>query len=200
MNEDSDRDRETGLDCYDPERRVFDEIPNKIGAGEGLSKQDVLLMLKWKLGRITNRNSQTVTDTNIRKINEAVKVARQNDRRIAALTALQDIPGIGLATATVILTVCYPDAFTVIDWRVLSELDLFPSNLSVAQQVSKRKSDDYNADDWTAENYLSEFLPKVNACAKLWNCSLRDADRALWGLSVHRRIQEIIKESKNRHE
>jgi hypothetical protein len=195
MKEYPNDDKETGLDCYDPEGRVFPKIAEKTSAGQELSKQDVLLILKWKLGRLKDGNSQTVTDTNISKINEAVRDARQTSGKIAALEALQNIPGIGLATATVILTVCYPEEFTVIDWRVLKELDLFPSNLADDQQSSKRESEDYNADDWTAENYLSEYLPKVSARADRWDCSLRDADRALWGLSVHRRVQSIIDKS-----
>lgn len=195
MNEYSNNDRETGLDCYDPEGRVFPKIAEKISSGQTLSKQDVLLILKWKLGRLKDGNSQTVTDTNISKINAAVRGARQTSGIIAALDALQNIPGIGLATATVILTVCYPREFTVIDWRVLKELDLFPSCLSDDQQGSKRESEDYNADDWTAETYLNEYLPKVRAFADRWACSLRDADRALWGLSVHRRVQNIIDKS-----
>jgi len=195
MKDYSNNDKETGLDCYDPEGRVFPKIAEKISIGQDLSKQDVLLILKWKLGRLKDHNSQTVTNANIDKINEAVRDARKSDHQVAALEALRCIPGIGLATATVILTVGYPEEFTVIDWRVLKELDLFPSNLSAAQQGSKREREDYNADDWTPEKYLSEYLPKVSARADLWGCSLRDADRALWGLSVHRRVQELTEKS-----
>jgi hypothetical protein len=37
--------------------------------------------------------------------------------------------GIGLAAASAMLTVCYPEKFTIIDQRVLETLDLFPSAL-----------------------------------------------------------------------
>jgi hypothetical protein len=192
----SDNEKEAGLDCYDPESRVFPRIAQEICAGRELDKREVLLILKWKLGRLKDSNDRTVTDTNLAKINQAVKDMRKSELRISALETLQNIPGIGLATATVIVTICYPDDFTIIDWRVLQELDLFPSHLPVQNQIVKRERADYNTGDWSAANYLMEYLPKVRALAESWNCSLRDADRALWGLSVRRRVEELIQSSK----
>ncbi len=161
-----------GLDCYDPENRVFPALANK---RKELSKRDVLLILKWKLARLKKANSTTVTDNHMEVINRAVSDATVSDRKIDALKALQKVPGIGLATATAILTVCYPDDFTIIDRRVLESLKLRP-----------------NTEDWTAEEYIREFLPKIKEYARTWCCSLRDADRALWGLSVNKIIEEII--------
>jgi hypothetical protein len=157
---------------------------------QSLSKRDVLLILKWKLGRIKDSNAETVNDNRMEAINEAVRNASQADRRIAALEALQKISGIGLATATAILTVCYPNDFTIIDWRVLEILDLYPSRLAKA----KRKR--HSADDWTAADYMREYLPNVKAYSERWSCTLRDADRALWGLSVDQRIEKIIAKCK----
>jgi hypothetical protein len=195
MKEHSHNDVEEGLDCYDPEKRVFPKIAASVSNGEELSKRDVLLILKWKLSRLKDYNSETVAEANIDKINEAVRDARNTDRKIAAVEALTNLPGIGLATATAILTVCYPEEFTIIDWRVLKELELFPSNLSVAKQVAKREFEDYTTDDWTAENYIDEYLSKVKERKELWGCTLRDADRVLWGLSVSQRIKELIAKS-----
>jgi len=102
---------------------------------------------------------------------------------------LECVPGIGLATATAILTVSYPDEFTIIDRRVLEELDLFPSRLA------KRKSRKCNTDDWNADDYIAEYLPRVKECRKRWGRTLRECDRALWGLSVSGRMEQIIKQS-----
>jgi hypothetical protein len=104
MREHSHIDVEEGLDCYDPENRVFPQIAASVSNGEELNKRDVLLILKWKLARLKDENSETVADANIEKINEAVRDARRTDHRIAALEALTNLPGIGLATATAILT------------------------------------------------------------------------------------------------
>src|SRR5574337_795194 len=117
--EDSDKEIEQGLDCYDPESRVFPEIRKRLSKNEGLSKRDVLLILKWKLGRIKGSNAKTVSDENLKKINKVIVDAKKPEKAVAALKALDKIPGIGVATATAILTVCYPDTFTIIDERVL---------------------------------------------------------------------------------
>lgn len=143
-------DVESGLDHYDPEGRIFPGIADRASAGGALTKEDILQILKWKLGRIKDSNVQTVSDENLKLINEAVKDARSADRCIEALTALDMIPGIGLATATAILTVCYPAEFTIIDWRVLDTLDLFPS------RTPQTDGKEHSTEDWLASDYVAD--------------------------------------------
>jgi len=181
-------DMKAGLDCYDPEGRVFPDFC-EAKHGRKLSKRDVLLILKWKLGRIKDSNSITVNDENMDKINQAIEDARKPNGEIAALTALERVPGVGLATATAIMTVCYPNDFTIIDQRVLGELDIFPSRLA------ERRPKKHNTDHWTAADYVREYLPKVKEFRKHWECTLRDTDRALWGLSVSKQVDKFIAES-----
>jgi len=166
-------DLNTGLDCYDPENRVFPHL-SKLHEGRRLTPRDVLLILKWKLGRILDMHATTVSEQNMACINRAVQNALEN--KASALKTLTSVPGIGLATATAILTVCYPDDFTIIDWRVLAQLGL--------SRVA--------TDAWTAEEYLERYLPAVRERARIWGCTLRDADRGLWGLSVSNRMEDVI--------
>jgi hypothetical protein len=173
---------EVGLDCYDPESRVFPRIAD--AESPQLSKRDVLLILKWKLGRVKGSNYKTISDDNMAKINQAIRKAGDSGQEIDALGALGEIPGIGLAVATAILTVCYPDNFSIIDERVLEVLDLVPST---AKDKSK-----YTTEDWTAKEYFDKFLPKVKERSMEWGSTLRDTDRALWGLSVNQDIEETI--------
>jgi hypothetical protein len=142
MNGYSSKDMEEGLDCYDPETRIFPKITDKISKGEELIKRNVLLILKWKLGRIKKSNSETVTDKKMAEINKAVRDARTTGGEIDAVRALDAVPGIGLAAATAILTVCYPDEFTIIDQRVSEALNLFPSTLPATMRTSKGYSTD----------------------------------------------------------
>jgi hypothetical protein len=172
----SKEDMNEGLDYYCPETRVFPTIAKAEGP-KRLTKQHVLLILKWKLGRIKKANFETVSYDNLLLINEWVEKAGETGHEIEALNGLDNIPGIGLATATAILTVCYPDKFTIIDYRVLEMLDLTPPI----------------ADGWTAERYLKVYLPKVREYCGQWDCTLRRADRALWGLSVRDQMNEMIR-------
>lgn len=181
-----DEDFQAGLECYDPEERLFPKLARTGEQWRGLSKRDILLILKWKLGRIKEANLQTIKDEAVAKINEAVAMAENPDKAIAAVEDLISVPGIGLATATAILTICYPDRFTIIDERVLGVLELVPSGVLPRQQSR------YTTPDWNAESYIRVYVPRVQAYRQRWGCSLRDTDRALWGLSVSKQIKEFI--------
>src|ERR1039458_8831671 len=100
-------DLKAGLDCYDPEHRVFPDL-SETRKGQWLTELEVLLILKWKLGRIRDIHSKTVSEQNMAVINRAVRdaVMPENKNKVAALKALAEVPGIRLATATAILTVC----------------------------------------------------------------------------------------------
>lgn len=184
----SEEDIKRGLDCYDPEHRVFPDFSDAERRRK-FSERDVLLILKWKLGRIKDSNAATISADNLGKINRAIEIAGKPECEHAALKGLEDIPGIGLATATAVLTVCYPNKFTIIDQRVLETLELFPSRLAA------RNLRNYSTYDWTIEDYINEYLPRVREISNQWGRSLRETDRALWGISVSRRINQIITKS-----
>lgn len=80
--EDSDKEMDQGLDCYDPESRVFPGIRKRLSKDEGLSKRDVLLILKWELGRIKGSNAKTVSGENRKKINRAIVDAKKPEKRV----------------------------------------------------------------------------------------------------------------------
>ena len=73
-----------------------------------------------------------MSEGNLKTINKAIVDAKKSESAIAALKALDEVPGIGLATATAILTVCYPDTFTIIDERVTLEISLVVAAFATA--------------------------------------------------------------------
>jgi len=152
---------EDWLDCYDPEGRVFPRLPTK----SKLSARDVLLILKWKLGRIKDSNCKTVAKASLKAINEAIQLAENDRTKIKAVKMLTKISRIKLATASAILTVCHPDKFSIIDWRVLESMRLRPSR----------------AEEWSAKDYVQKFLPKLAKYRDKCGKSLRDTDRAPLG-------------------
>jgi hypothetical protein len=180
---------ELGLDHYDLENRSFPKIALRISAGRELTKQDILQILAWKHGHLKESSVDTVSDANLAAINEAVKIAREAGRETESLEALQIIHGIGLVTATAILSISYPQEYAVIDWRVLETLNLFPP--CIGQKRDKKR--DYPS--LTAETYIFDYLPKVKAQRDVWGCTLRDTTRTLCGLSVHRHIVGLYERS-----
>jgi hypothetical protein len=176
---------ESGLDHYDMEGRVFPKIAIRVSAGQELTKHDVLQIMAWKLGHIKESNSDTVSDENLVVINRAIKCVPKAGCSVDALETLENIHGIGLATATAILAVCYPEDFTIIDWRV-SEMINFPTFL---YQGGARKR---NCPLFTASEYIADYLPMVKKQREVWGRTLHDTSRALCGLWVKTQIAELV--------
>ena len=84
---------------------------------------------------------------------------------------LLKIEGIGIGIASAILTVLYPEKFTVIDYRVKNSLKhlkiSFPSN-------SDKKMDDYLV-----------YLEICKEKAKFYGLSLQILNQALWGMDFY---------------
>jgi hypothetical protein len=166
-------------------------IESRIAAGGSLSSWDVLQVLKWKLGRVRSYNKSTVTPANMDKINEAVRLAKDSnpDVQIRAVQDLDRVPGIGLATATAILTICLPENFTIIDWRALDVLDRYEP---FPFELKRNRLNQPDASKWTADQYVKIYVDRVRRLGRELKYSLRDTDRALWGLSVKCDMRKII--------
>jgi hypothetical protein len=90
--------------------------------------------------------------------------------------------GFRLPTASAILTVLYPNDFTVYDSRVCGELGAFE------ELADRQYSDSLWAD-------YQRFLNKVNAAVP-GSLSLRDKDRYLWGRSFYTQVIDDISNPK----
>jgi len=182
------------LECYNPECELFPILAN---SDKKLSARDVLLILRWKLGRIKyeerHADYKIVSQKNLNKINRAIETARRQGDELDALNELIDIRGIGLSVATAILTICCPEKYTIIDWRALETLDLFPSEEKRQKRKDEQGAKKYITEDWTPQDYCYKFIKAVMVFKKENNCStLRDADRKLWGLSVNEQIKHAV--------
>jgi thermostable 8-oxoguanine DNA glycosylase len=95
---------------------------------------------------------------------------------------LDKIKGIGLPIASAILTVCYPEKFTILDYRVWNIL------------LKDKKVGNKNP-----PNTIFGYLNYVNICKKYsrkLKLSLRDFDRAMWGRSFYESLKEFFKTKK----
>lgn len=75
------------------------------------------------------------------------------------------IPGIGIAIASAVLTVCYPDDFTIADYRACASLKNFGEK---------------GIGNPTTNSSYFKYLDKCKELAHKYNFSLRDFDRILW--------------------
>jgi hypothetical protein len=81
-----------------------------------------------------------------------------------------------LPMATTILTVLYPQEFTIYDMRVRGQI-------GICNDFSGRKDQ--------IKRYFDEFLPKVKRLGKGKN--LRNKDRYLWGKSFYQDLMKLLK-------
>ena len=151
---------------YNLEQYLFDAATRHFKERNHLTPEDFLAIVIWK------RNaSKTQVIRGIRSSGKTVQslteeIYRTGDRE-GKMKILLDIKGLGLAIASAILTVLYPEEFTVIDYRVINSLKAL--SIPIAGNPTN-----------SIEDYFS-YLDSCKKEAKKHGLSLRDFDRALWG-------------------
>ena len=124
-------------------------------------------------------------DSKIKKITSDV-FREPNDKE--RLEILVGIRGIGIAIASAILTILYPERFTVYDFRVLEEINKHSKTEEIRkiENLPKQRQ---------PEAYL-RYLARVKDFAKAHKLSLRNCDRVLWARSWHEDLQDFLKNTK----
>jgi len=123
------------------------------------------MIVIWKSPRAKTRIRKGIEESNktVRDITTEIAQAKTPEQRLDILTS---VFGIGIPIASAILTICYPNDFTITDYRVRESL----------------KELGYKISDPTAS--VKAYLDYLDLCKKLSHeqgLSLRDFDRALWG-------------------
>lgn len=123
----------------------------------------------------------TDLDNKIKKLTSDVFHEQDNWKKIEILTKNR---GIGIAIASAILTILYPERFTVYDYRVLEEINKQTKNkVRNIENLPKQKQ---------ATAYL-RYCEQVESLAKANGLSLRDCDRAMWAESWYKDLREFLK-------
>ena len=169
------------LQFYDLEKHLFSKVQRSFHADGCLNAFDFFLIVRWKSnrpkGRIIARLSEggdTDLDNGARCLTRQVHQASNHEERLGILMG----PGIGLAMATAILTVLYPEDFTVYDKRACDALGDF-------SKIGNRKTP---AEIW--EGY-KEFREAVRESTP-GHLSLRDKDRWLWAKDWAEKLEREI--------
>ena len=150
---------------YFLEDYLFNEVSKNFQKNGYLTSEEFFAIIIWKSNRSkTNvqRGIKTSKKT-IREITSEVFGAKTPEEKLAVLTS---IPSIGIPMASAVLTVCYPDDFTVVDYRASAALKNFGEAII--------------GDPTTKISTYFEYLKKCKELARKYNFSLRDFDRILW--------------------
>jgi hypothetical protein len=168
------------IDYYSPETSLFPELAVRFAATGKLEAEELYLILDWKAARARTRHLKRLTVG--RTFSQATQeLARDlcgaidDAQRLKLL--LSPSWSFALPTATAILTVLYPERFTIYDIRVCDALGAFHG-------LGNRR--------WSEKTWpeYSRFVAEVRAAVPE-GLNLRDADRWLWG---HNKQQAIRRE------
>ncbi len=175
------------LQYYDMESYLFKVVSDRYARDKTLTAFDFFCIVIWKANRAKSRvaerllahgNGQPNLESAVRSLLTAISEAK--DKR-ARLSVLIESWGFRLPMASAILTVLYPEDFTVYDTRVCDVLSDFKDAQDKANFITLWER--YAA-------YVSAVKEAVPECS-----SLRDKDRFLWGKSFATQLRSDIQSS-----
>ncbi len=158
------------------ERYLFENVGKTFRDKGKLRPLDLFLILHWKSRRAKNKNRDKLKKKSgsFEKATKQIATSLQKaSSPEGQLRVLMERWGLRLPTASAILTVLYPEHFTIYDIRVRDQLGL------------DRIRESYSEADWGTmwDSYL-QFKKKVIDKTPP-NLCLRDKDRYLWGKSLY---------------
>lgn len=155
------------LKYYWLENYLFNDVHRNFRERGYLTPEEFFAIVIWKSNRAkTNVRKGIIKSTRtIREITLKVFQAKTPEQKFNAFL-FPKISNIGIPIASAILTVCYPDDFTVADYRACTSLKDF------GEEVGGNPTINVSA--------YFEYLNKCKRLAHKHGVSLRDFDRILW--------------------
>lgn len=168
---------------HDLESYVFGIVGPRFRDNGHLSAFDFFCIIIWKANRAKSYHARRLLRKGHKDLDTAVKaltsgLTNQTSDEMRFRYLFKDW-GFGIATASAILAVLYPDDFTIYDYRVCQSLKDFDD---LAHLISPENA-------W--RRYL-EYMRAVKLDTPE-EFSLRDKDRYLWGKSFHDQLRRDIR-------
>jgi len=167
---------------YDIEKYLIGTVHNTFKEQGFLSAPDFFLIVIWKSNRSKSKVAKRLLEMGYPSLQEAVKIITTevnllNDSK-QRMKYLMANCGFRLPMATAILTVLFPDSFTVYDVRVC---DVLQEQGYKFHSLTDRKFSDRLWEDYKA------YINAVSVSAPKEFC-LRDKDKYLWGKSFYEQL------------
>ncbi len=162
-----------------------------------LTPEHFLAIIIWKSNRskkyvIKGLKEMQEIGRTVKTITEEVYDAGENQNKDRQVEILTDIYGIGIPIASAILTILYPDRFTIYDIYLHEQLNgnefkKYCNNAPFSKIIGTDKKD--------REKYF-KFVDIVKEIAeKETGNDLRKCDRALWGKSWYNGLKQSVEKS-----
>lgn len=167
---------------FNEEGYLFKVVERRFRDQGWLDAYDLFFIVRWKSDRGVTAIAKSLIRTSgsslkraSRDLTAEIFDAKTPEARFKIVSSKWKLP---LPTASAILTVLFPDEFTVYDRRVCAILRGF-----------------HLIEGWTVQNRWLGYL-KYKAAVELAappGLSLRDKDRYLWALSRHEDLERFLK-------
>jgi hypothetical protein len=176
-----DSEKLTGLvNLYNLESYLFDTVSRSFEREGTLSSYDFFAIVIWKANRTKTKIKEGLKASG-NEVGALMQEVSRGETLKAKVEALTRVWGIGLAMASAILTVCYPEQFTILDTRAWKTLQGKP-----VPDLPER----FPA---TSEEYI-QYCEACRKFAAERHLSLRNLDRALWAKDWQDSLLTFIKE------
>lgn len=150
------------------------EVRSAFHTNHYLTAEQFFAIIIWKRNAsktlikrsLLNAKSVSELDSVVKSVTKKIYDASTKEGKLAVLLNER---GFQLSMASAVLTILYPDTFSVYDFRVCEVLGF--KNIS-------------------ADEYFEKYIPAVKNISP--NLSLRDCDRALWAKSWHQDLQTFL--------
>lgn len=167
---------------YDLEAYVFEVVHSRFASVGSLSAFDFFCIVIWKANRAKSRVAQSLVKKQPGTLDEIVRTLTAEVGRNATpkdrLHCLVETWGFRLPMASAILSVLYPEEFTIYDVRVCDQLGDFHHLVNLTRFETL----------WAGYQAFRARVIEVTPT----ELSLRDKDRYLWGKSfaeqLHRQV------------
>jgi hypothetical protein len=165
------------LRYYFLEDYLFKDVYHNFQKHQKLTSEEFLAIIIWKSNRQkTNVVAGIVASE--KTVGELMTdVAKAED--LEKITLLIEIGGIGIPVASAILTVCYPEKFTVVDYRSCASL------ARVLQVEPKTLRKRFGGDPVANPKAYLRYVECCRAEAAKEELELRTYDRILWGMDFY---------------
>jgi hypothetical protein len=166
------------LKYYFLEDYLFKEVKNNFKKRGYLTTEEFFCIIIWKSNRAKTAIKRKLLKfgnlkTVVKKLTSEIFHTSETEQKLELLIKSWKF---NLPIATAILTILYPQEFTIYDMRVRGQI-------GIRKDFSGRKDQ--------IKRYFDEFLPKVKQLGKGKN--LRNKDRYLWGKSFYQNLMKFLK-------
>lgn len=166
------------LKYYWLEEYLFEDVHKNFHKNGHLTPEEFFAIVIWKrnASKIKIIRGLKNSSKTINSITKEVYKSKTSDKK---LKILLEMKGVGIAIASAILTVLYPDDFTIIDYRVLNSLK--NKGINIVGKPTE-KIEDYN-----------RYIEICKRESKKSRVSLRNFDRTLWAENFHEGLKKLVK-------